>query len=223
MRDSLKKGEKIRKKEKVSEFWFWLIYSVPLSFVLWSFPYKDPVFLQNPYPFKASFSGAQLQFEVGFTPIPAGIPAYSKPPLLSAIGIPKDLFLYQKCFYHISFFEINNKRVNSDSVTLDVRVKIGSQTTHLAANSRLCLDHDNKDFIEIYAGDATWDGNKVAKLLEQNGRLPIEGRSEVFIKEIPVYSKFAIFIGSLFSFYGLWWAFIIAARTVHQYTKIKNL
>lgn len=209
-------------KKHISQFRFCLIYFLPLLVIIVLFPYRDPVFLNNPYPFSAAFSGSTINFRMGFSAVPATIPAYSRPPLLSAIGIPNDLFTYQMCFYHNSFFKIKGKRVESDAVSLDVRVKIGSQTVHLPPNSHLCLPPDENRYTEIFVGNTMNDGNKAAELLEKNDKLPIEGKSEVLVKEKPIYSKLVMFLGILFAFYPLYWAVIIAWSTVHKFIHVKR-
>ena len=207
---------------RFSQFKFFVIYSLPLAVIIALFPFRDPIFLNNHYPYEAAFSGSTIMFKMGFLPVPAGIPAYSRPPLLSAIGLPRDLFIYQTCFQHKSFFEVNGKKVDSNAVTLDVRVKVGSQTTHLPPNSTLCLPPNENSYTEIFVGNAISDGNIAATLLEQNDRLPIKGRSEVVLKERPIYNKVAMFFGILFTFYPLYWAAIIAWASVHKYVHTKN-
>lgn len=215
MRSSKSKKQAV--KMQFSQFRFFLIYSLPLAVIIALFPFRNPTFLNNHYPYEAAFSGSTIIFKMGFTPVPAGIPAYSKPPLLSAIGIPRDLFMYQQCFHHKAFFEVKGKKILSDAVKLDVRVKVGLQTTHLPPNSSLCLPADEKSYTEIFVGDATSDGNVAADLLVQNDRQPIKGRSEVILGERPIYNKIVMFLGILFTFYPLYWAAIIAWASVHKY------
>lgn len=219
------KNVKPKKKavdKRFSQFRFFAIYSLPLAVIIALFPFRDPVFLNNHYPYEAAFSGSTIIFKMGFSPVPAGIPAYSSPPLLSAIGLPSDLFTYQTCFQHKSFFEVKGEKVDSNAVTLDVRVKVGSQTTHLPPNSTLCLPPNENSYTEIFVGNASSDGNIAATLLEQNDRLPIKGRSEVVLKERPLYNKIAMFLGILFAFYPLYWAAIIAWANVHKYVHVRT-
>ncbi len=215
------KTEKV-KGRKISSMRIFVIYLIPFIVVLVLFPYKDKTLLNNQYPFSAKFTDKDIDFELGFMPIPVTIPAYIKPPLLSAIGIPQGLFVYQTCIYHLSSFVIQNKKILSDAVLLDVRVKFDSQTIHLEPNSKLCLPSERTVPPEIFVGDAISDGNKLAPLLNQNEDNPIHGESEVSIKEEPVYGKIDMFFGVLFTFYPLYWAALIAWFTVHKFV-YKNL
>lgn len=207
---------------KISEWKFFVIYLVPLIVVLVSFPYKDKTFLDNPYPFSAQLSSKGIDFELGFAEIPATIPTYSKPPLLSAIGIPSGLFSYQMCIYHSSYFVINAEKIPSDTVSLDVRVKMDTQTIHLPPNSKACWPSEKATPLEIYVGGAMNDGNKAASLLKQNGNDPIHGQSEVIVREESVYGKIDMFFGILFAFYPLYWAAILALSAVQKLTYVKK-
>lgn len=212
----------VAKGAKISDIKFFLIYLVPLIVVFVLFPYKDRTFLDNPYPFHAQFSSKGIDFKLGFTEIPTTISTYSKPPLLSAIGIPSGLFSYQMCIYHSSYFVIKSEKIPSDTVSLDVRVKIDSQTIHLPPNSKVCLPSERATPLEIYVGDAINDGNKAAALLKQNGNEPIDGQSEVIVREESVYGKIDMFFGILFTFYPLYWAAIIALCAVHKFVFVKK-
>lgn len=204
-------------QERIFQLKFCLIYSLPLWFILAFFPYKDPIFLSNPYPFKASFSGTVIDFEMGFTQIPATIPTYTRSPMLSALGIiPKDLFAYETCIHHFSFFYVQNEKIESDAVSLDVRAKVGSNTIHLSPNATLCLPPDNEELLTIFVGDALTDGNKAADLLNRNDKRPINGKTEVIVKERSVYGKIALFFGILFTFYPLYWGVILTWSAVHK-------
>lgn len=213
--------QRMATKKKISKLRFCFIYLVPLAVIIPLFVsdlYYNPVSSNNQFPFRAEFSGKDIVFKMGFSEVPKIIPTYRKLPLLSAIGLPKDLFAYQACFIHNSYFNIKGTRVNSDAVSLDVRVKVGTQTFHLQPNSKLCLDPENNDNKEIYVGDAMNDGNKAAELLELNDKQAIEGKSELLVIEQSIYSKDLMFLGILFTFYPLYWAAIIAWHTVHKLT-----
>lgn len=216
-----KKGKGKKEIRKTSEFWFWLIYSLPLTLIVILFPYKDNIFLNNPYPFNASFSGTTIIWNMGFTQIPEIIPTYIPPPILSAIGIPKDVFAYQKCFYHNSYFKINGKNINNNIVSFDIRVKVDSDTYHLKPNNRLCLPHEDDRKIAIYVGNSKGDTDKVAELLKNYNKQSLDGETVFIMKQQPVYNKIFMFLVSLFSFYGLWWAVIIAWKSVHEFIYIK--
>lgn len=216
MKKWLRKKFHEQQNDNISELKFHLIFSVPISIVILFFPYKDPVFLHNNYPFTISHSGSDVNFRVGFSEVPQIIPAYTIPPILSSIGIPKDLFSYQQCFFHRSYVIINNKKKYSDTINLDVRVKAQSQTHHLDPNTSLCLPSE-ETFSEIFVGDVASDGDRAVELLKQNDDLPVEGMSEVIIKDVPIYSKILMFIAITFSFCSIYWAGIIALHTVTKF------
>lgn len=208
--------EKSTAKKQISDIKILMIFIFPLTLILAYFPYKDPVFLNNPYPFNASYSGSSVIINMGFSRVPENIPAFSKPPPLSLIGIPDALFEYKQCVYHNSYFEIDNKKIYSDAVSLDVRVKLDDQTNHLIPNSSICFGNDVSQTV-IFVGDASTDNSKALELLKLNGDKAIAGQSQVLLKQEPVHNKLLILLGMIFTFYPLYWASIIALKTVSGY------
>lgn len=206
-----------KRPAKISVLRMFLIYSVPLLFVVAFFPYRDPIYLENQYPFNASFSGTTILTNVGFSPIPPIIPTYSKPPLLSAIGIPIELFDYETCIRHVSVIVINGQAETSNVMVLDVKVKTESQTMHLPPNATVCRPPDDRETPEISDGDLKYDSNDVAALLTRNHRQPIHGMTTVMVFARPVYGKRTLFLAVIFTLYPLYWAAIIAWHTVHQF------
>jgi hypothetical protein len=207
-------------QKEISTWRFTIIYSIPLWLIVFSFPYKDPVFFENQYPFSVSLSGSTINLEQGFSPIPSTIPVNPKKPFVAAIGIPPGIFDYQICVHYTNTVNIHDNEKLSDAVSLEVRFKVDSQTHNMKPNSYVCVPSDKQESSELFVGNAFFDREKIHELFNANDEIQFTGLGKVLIKQTPIYPKRYIFIGMIFTFYPLYWASIIALVTVNNYIYI---